>query len=325
MLWNNIETKPYGFYPAGWDVNVLATLGQQEWEGERYGGKTVFEAAPEGERVAGWEAEGRDWTHPNIGEDEPTGSAGEVTYLPDKPHSLMWMFYLQRICNHCTYPACVAACPRNAIYKRPEDGVVLVDQTRCRGYQECVRACPYKKTMFNLATRVSEKCIGCYPKLEQGLQTQCTTQCIGRLRLTNYLSPPGKSDPRNPADFLVYERKVALPLYPQLGLEPNVYYIPPVHVPEEFTIQMFGPGVPQAIRTYLDAKDDPDLLGCLLLFGATERIMHSFEVKGDRAYAYDARGREIVSVPLTEPAVARPFEYKTQAAGVTVTGYRHNT
>jgi nitrate reductase beta subunit len=66
----------------------------------------------------------------------------------------------------------VAACPREAIYKRPEDGIVLVDQERCRGYQECLTACPYKKTMFNLETRVSEKCIGCYPKVEQGLQTQ---------------------------------------------------------------------------------------------------------------------------------------------------------
>ena len=108
---------------------------------------------------------------------------------------MMWMYYLQRICNHCTYPACVAACPREAIYKRPEDGIVLVDQTRCRGYQECLTACPYKKTMFNLETRVSEKCIGCYPKLEQGLQTQCTTSCIGRLRLTNYLSAPGRGRP----------------------------------------------------------------------------------------------------------------------------------
>ena len=85
--------------------------------------------------------------------------------------------------------------------------------------------------MFNLETRVSEKCIGCYPKIEQGLQTQCTTSCIGRLRLTNFLSAPDEVDPRKPADFLVHVKKIALPLYPQLGLEPNVYYIPPVHVP----------------------------------------------------------------------------------------------
>ena len=123
----------------------------------------------------------------------------------------------------------------------------------------------------------------------------------------------------------MHVRKVALPLYPQFGLEPNVYYIPPVHVREEYTIQLFGPGVPQAIKTYLNAKDDPELLGCLLLFGATERIIHTFAVEGDRAYGYDAHGRTLVSVPLTEPAVVRPFSYETQADGQTVTGYRHNT
>jgi nitrate reductase beta subunit len=322
MLWNNIETKPYGFYPLGWDVNVLDKLGAQTWNGKKYAGKTIFEKAPQGERVLGWQPSEKDWAYPNIGEDEPTGT---TSYVAQRPHSMMWMFYLQRICNHCTYPACVAACPRNAIYKRQEDGVVLVDQSRCRGYQECVRACPYKKTMFNLATRVSEKCIGCYPKLEQGLQTQCTTQCIGKLRLTNYLSAPGKPNPKNPADFLVHIRKVALPLYPQFGLEPNVYYIPPIHVPTDFTEQLFGPGVKDAIKTYLDAKDDPKLLGCLLLFGATERIMHTFDVRGDRAYAYDEKGRVIVDVPLTEPEVVRPFAYQTQAGGQTVTAYRHNT
>ena len=63
------------------------------------------------------------------------------------PH-LTWFFYLARICNHCTYPACLASCPRGSIYKRPEDGIVLVDQGRCRGYQECVQACPYKKVFL---------------------------------------------------------------------------------------------------------------------------------------------------------------------------------
>jgi len=245
--------------------------------------------------------------------------------VPDRPHSMMWMYYLQRICNHCTYPACVAACPREAIYKRPEDGIVLVDQTRCRGYQECLTACPYKKTMFNLETRVSEKCIGCYPKLEQGLQTQCTTSCIGRLRLTNYLSAPDEVDPRKPADFLVHIRKIALPIYPQLGLEPNVYYIPPVHVPTKFLTQMFGPGVEAAVEMYRNAKDDPELLGLLMLFGATERIMDTWDVSDGVARAYDEEGEEIVAVPLREPTFVRSFEFATDVAGTPTTAYRHNT
>jgi nitrate reductase beta subunit len=300
-------------------------LGELAWDGERYAGETIFEAAPDGERVLGWEPADEDWSYPNLGEDEPTGEAGESTYIPETPHANMWMYYLQRICNHCTYPACVAACPRQAIYKRPEDGIVLVDQTRCRGYQECLTACPYKKTAFNLETRVSEKCIGCYPKLEQGLQTQCTTACIGRLRLTNYLSPPDRADPSKPADFLVHLRKIALPLYPQLGLEPNVYYIPPVHVPVDYLTQMFGPGVPAALEAYRGAKDDPELLGLLMLFGATERIIDTFAVEGGVARGFDEQGEEVVAVPLREPTFVRPLTFATEVNGEPATGYRHNT
>ena len=244
MLWNNIETKPFGFYPTGWDVNVLDLLGKQSWDGTTSTrARRCSRPRPTASRCSAGRPTRPTGTTRTSARTSRRVTPPRATYVAETPHSMMWMYYLQRICNHCTYPACVAACPRDAIYKRPEDGVVLVDQTRCRGYQECLTACPYKKTMFNLETRVSEKCIGCYPKLEQGLQTQCTTSCIGRLRLTNFLSRPDEIDPRKPADFLVHVRKIALPLYPQLGLEPNVYYIPPMHVPVQYLEQMFGPGV----------------------------------------------------------------------------------
>jgi len=61
----------------------------------------------------------------------------------------MTMFYVPRICNHCLNPACVAACPSGAIYKRGEDGVVLINQEKCRAWRMCVSACPYKKSYYN--------------------------------------------------------------------------------------------------------------------------------------------------------------------------------
>jgi nitrate reductase beta subunit len=92
------------------------------------------------------------------------------------------MFYFPRICNHCLNPACVAACPSGAIYKRGEDGLVLIDQTRCRGWRFCVAACPYKKTYFNWFTGKSEKCILCFPRLETGQAPACFHSCVGRIR-----------------------------------------------------------------------------------------------------------------------------------------------
>ncbi len=99
----------------------------------------------------------------------------------------MMLFYLPRTCNHCLNPACVAACPSGAIYKRGEDGVVLIDQQRCRAWRACVAACPYKKTFYNWAAGKSEKCILCYPRIETGQSPACCHSCVGRIRYAGVL------------------------------------------------------------------------------------------------------------------------------------------
>ncbi|MFD4403175.1 nitrate reductase subunit beta [Nocardia sp. NPDC058499] len=93
-----------------------------------------------------------------------------------------FMFYLPRICEHCLNPSCAASCPSGAIYKRSEDGIVLVDQDRCRGWRMCVSGCPYKKVYFNHRTGKAEKCTFCFPRVEVGLPTVCAETCVGRLR-----------------------------------------------------------------------------------------------------------------------------------------------
>jgi nitrate reductase beta subunit len=93
-----------------------------------------------------------------------------------------FMFYLPRICEHCLNPSCVASCPSGAMYKREEDGIVLVDQDQCRGWRMCVTGCPYKKVYFNHRTGKAEKCTFCYPRVEVGLPTVCSETCVGRLR-----------------------------------------------------------------------------------------------------------------------------------------------
>ncbi|HHU08757.1 MAG TPA: nitrate reductase subunit beta [Intrasporangiaceae bacterium] len=93
-----------------------------------------------------------------------------------------FMFYLPRICEHCLNPSCAASCPSGAIYKRSEDGIVLVDQDKCRGWRMCVTGCPYKKVYFNHKTGKAEKCTFCYPRIEVGIPTVCSETCVGRLR-----------------------------------------------------------------------------------------------------------------------------------------------
>lgn len=94
----------------------------------------------------------------------------------------VFMMYLPRICEHCINPACVSSCPSGAMYKREEDGIVLVDQNACRSWRFCVSSCPYKKVYFNWQTNKAEKCTLCFPRIEQGLPTICSETCVGRIR-----------------------------------------------------------------------------------------------------------------------------------------------
>ena len=363
MWWNNVETKPYGGYPQSWDVKLLHMLDEAHHEVKRdaswdasqrgsgehpygvYGGMTIFEAARSAakrDQVAlGFEPTEEEWRFPNFYEDAATGSENVPEKLNLKPASLpvhgTWFFYLQRLCNHCTYPACLAACPRGAIYKRPEDGIVLIDQARCRGYRKCVAQCPYKKPMFRATTRVSEKCIACYPRIEgkdpltegEPMETRCMAACVGKIRLQGLvrIDEDGNwaEDRYNPLYYLIKVEKVALPLYPQFGTEPNGYYIPPRWVPRPYLQQMFGPGVDEAIEKY--TVPSRELLAVLQLFRVSQKIIARYEIiEGEKIFertingrkwamyndtvvGFSKSGKEVARVTVEEPKYVRPDKH----------------
>ncbi|TIC80404.1 nitrate reductase subunit beta [Nocardioides sp. GY 10113] len=129
-----------------------------------------------------------------------------------------FMFYLPRICEHCLNPACMASCPSGAIYKRSEDGIVLVDQDRCRGWRQCITGCPYKKIYFNHKSGKAEKCTFCYPRVEVGLPTVCSETCVGRLRylgLFLYDADAVTTAASVPDDRDLYEAQMDLLLDPE--------------------------------------------------------------------------------------------------------------
>jgi len=124
-------------------------------------------------------------------EDDLAGSVSTINQDPNLKeiedeilfnYQKSFMFYLPRICEHCLNPSCVASCPAGAIYKRVEDGIVLVDEEACRGWRYCISGCPYKKIYFNWQTHKAEKCTFCYPRIEAGEPTICSETCVGRLR-----------------------------------------------------------------------------------------------------------------------------------------------
>jgi DMSO reductase family type II enzyme iron-sulfur subunit len=261
MYWNNVETRPGAGYPRNWELagggwlpdgrqmhlGVIPDLAADYGEAWELNSEDVYFGGKLGAERLKPKKDPR-WG-PNWDEDQGAGTF---------PNS--YFFYLQRICNHCTHPACLEACPRNAIYKREEDGIVVVDQDRCNGYQFCVEACPYKKIYFNAVTAKGEKCIFCYPRIEKGLANACARQCPGRLRFVGY-----RDDQDGPIWKLVDKYQVAVPLHPESGTEPNVFYIPPIgppkydangrlldpvkdpRIPIEYLRGLFGPAVDHAL------------------------------------------------------------------------------
>lgn len=225
MYWNNVETHPGAGYPRNWmeagggfDENgnlrdgiipdmVLDYGVPWDYNHDELFGSSLLQA----------KSDSLEWG-PNWDEDIGGG---------EYPNS--YFFYIPRICNHCSNPGCLAACPREAIFKREQDGIVLVDLERCQGYRYCIAGCPYKKIYFNPKISKSEKCIFCFPRVEKGLPPACAHQCVGRIRWVGFLD-----DEEGQVYKLVHKYKVALPLRPDFGTQPNVYYVPPLFEPPKF-------------------------------------------------------------------------------------------
>jgi DMSO reductase family type II enzyme iron-sulfur subunit len=226
--WNNVETHPGKGYPQSWPQTGGRTPEGAVKRGEIPDLKSGYGEAWKFNHTTVINSnsnKGKEWLRPteapkwgpNWDEDQGAGA------YPSTNHH----FYLPRLCNHCTHPACLEACPRAAIEKRSEDGIVLVNQDRCHGYRFCVEACPYKKVFFDPERSVSTKCIFCLPRVETGVPPACARQCPGRLRFVGYLD-----DPEGPIWKLVNTWKVAIPLHPEYGTQPNVFYVPPLSPPQ---------------------------------------------------------------------------------------------
>ena len=263
MLWNNVETKPGPGYPFDWEDKGK----RSGWkDGELQYGGLHDDADYGGEKLLNHAAAYFEPTGERLKQEEPMGHGAnwdEDTASGEYPNN--YHFYLPRLCNHCTKPACLEACPVRAIYKREQDGIVLVDQDKCQGIRLCNQACPYDKVYFNYVKNKTQKCIFCFPRVEQGVAPACARQCPGRLRFVGFLE-----DESGPIHKLVYEWKVALPLHPEFGTEPNVFYVPPVlppafddegrfsdesRIPLEYLRYLFGPEVDQALVTIMDEME----------------------------------------------------------------------
>lgn len=123
-------------------------------------------------------------------------------------------------CNHCGNPPCVQVCPVKATYKRREDGIVVIDWTKCIHCMACVAACPYGARKADPEKRnPPEKCNFCIHRVEEGLLPACVETCIGKARVFGDLN-----DPESEVAQLVRDNKVYA-LLDGLGTKPSIFYI----------------------------------------------------------------------------------------------------
>ncbi len=127
-------------------------------------------------------------------------------------------FFVPKLCNHCTNPACVQVCPTGATYKT-KDGVVLIDHEYCIGCQYCVQACPYGARFFNYEKMVTDKCTWCYHRITKGLNPACVEVCPMQARIFG-----DRNDPDSPISVFLRENRTYV-LKPETGNDPNVFYI----------------------------------------------------------------------------------------------------
>jgi Fe-S-cluster-containing dehydrogenase component len=136
-------------------------------------------------------------------------------------------------CQHCDDAPCIAVCPTKATYI-DEDGIVVMDNSKCIGCKYCGVACPYgarvqlhegmyKKGTYEDGGReykyTVDKCRFCKELLEVGEDPACVTTCISHARIFGDLD-----DPNSEISKAIIDKR-AEPLRADLGTKPKIYYV----------------------------------------------------------------------------------------------------
>jgi Fe-S-cluster-containing dehydrogenase component/formate-dependent nitrite reductase membrane component NrfD len=120
-------------------------------------------------------------------------------------------------CNQCSDAPCVAACPTEAMYRRP-DGIVDFDKSICIGCKACMAACPYDAIFINPEDHSAEKCNFCAHRLEIGLEPACVTVCPTEAILVGDLHDPSSKVAR------IVQREPVAVRRPEKETRPGLFY-----------------------------------------------------------------------------------------------------
>lgn len=164
--------------------------------------------------------------------------------------------YLPVLCYHCDDAPCLKSCPNKAIIRR-QDGIVLIDQDRCRGTGACVSACPYGNIVLydadrwylnddepyeskyvkpRLKPKVARKCTYCAHRVDEGLDPACVVACPTTARIFGDLD-----DPESPVSKYIVQEcargREPFHLLPEAGTKPAGLYVGTLSEQNSFSTQ----------------------------------------------------------------------------------------
>jgi tetrathionate reductase subunit B len=138
-------------------------------------------------------------------------------------------------CMQCDEPSCVAACPVGATFKQ-QDGLVVIDPTKCIGCGNCIPACPYGARYRNPWSHIADKCDFCLHRLRRGQLPACVETCPTKARIFGDLN-----DPQSEVSRLVKGEKLVRLINPVVNTGPAIYYVAGVQ-PSNWPVEPTLPG-----------------------------------------------------------------------------------
>ncbi len=153
-----------------------------------------------------------------------------VVSIEDGKYPYPRVINLSLSCLHCVDPLCIEACPVNAITKRQEDGIVLVDPEKCLGKDNCPMlckdACPYDAPQFGTEDNAKmQKCDFCFERWAQGKKPICVDACPLRALDAGLLNElKAKYGDIKEVDGFTYSTKAV----PSIVLKPQIHKLNPL-------------------------------------------------------------------------------------------------